>query len=588
MLERWRAAHQAQLGRLRADAPWLLGLILVAAAYYGIYFRCGFNLSDEGSVALLSQRILQGERPLADLMLGYNVLWFYPIVGLFWLCGVSVLAMKIYFFALATLSSLLGFASIRKISGHRLYAFIVGLILIAIPGTSYRVYLPLLVIVNSYCLLRLIWSQGWTWLVIGGLLLGITFLLRIDLGIFFSIIWLGTTLLRSFVPRDSAAKSPHPLLAALLMASIAIAVHLPFYLYAEKQGFGPNFLQQYTDSYGVIRSGLARGFPKSAPANPPRPILAVNASADSPPSDSVAALPKSAKPAADGSKTLGRKPVEQIWKAKKWRTRIHAFVTYAPIVSAGMALILTLIIGARQIRRREPEAARRCLSTLMIVGAALTLFPQFFGFRPDMSHLAEFMPGFVVAAAGSVFYFSEEIRRQSGLRLLQLGSGVACLFLVLHTGIWCLFAFFQSGAGTISMRIGRNVPFKAANGVDVLLSAEDYQGYSKIRDLVAAHSKPGEYVVCYPYSPGINVLCDRPTYEWSLYVDNAVRAKDFDAKTIAKIEARKPAVIVLDDWAINQTEESRFSVWARGTQAYVASNYRLEGTHLGHQIYVRR
>ena len=45
-----------------------------------------------------------GDVPMRDVELGYNVLWFWPIVGLFKLAGVNFLLMRGYFFALSTIS----------------------------------------------------------------------------------------------------------------------------------------------------------------------------------------------------------------------------------------------------------------------------------------------------------------------------------------------------------------------------------------------------------------------------------------------------------------------------------------------------
>jgi hypothetical protein len=58
-------------------------LLIVAGFYYGSYYRHSINFRDEGgTVALLAKRLLDGERPFLDVVLGYNVLWFYPIVAL--------------------------------------------------------------------------------------------------------------------------------------------------------------------------------------------------------------------------------------------------------------------------------------------------------------------------------------------------------------------------------------------------------------------------------------------------------------------------------------------------------------------------
>jgi hypothetical protein len=604
MPENWRAVLRAWPGHLRQGrAPGILGLILVAAGYYGLYFRCGFNFSDEGSVALLSQRLLQGERPFVDLMLGYNVLWFYPVVALFWLFGVNVVAMKVFFFALATLSALLGYAIVEKVTGQRVYAFCVALILIALPSTSYRVYLPLLVMVNTFFLLRLIWTKSWLPIVLGGIVLGLTFLVRIDLGIFFSVLWLGTVCLRFIAPQEPGLKRWHVIPALTAIGLGVLVVHWPVYLQAKANGFEGKFVQQYTNSYRIMRDGILPGHPKPAPTNPPvlpvaalpdnlPPVVdapaAITAPATVPatPAEPVVIAAPVVPPAPAASRTtLGRKPLEQIWQAKKLKAKMGAFVIYAPILSLGALLVWGLVAGLRQLSLRQPDAYPRVLTVLVLVGGALTLFPQFFGFRPDLSHLAEFMPGFVVATAACGYYVFQELRSRKGI-----ARGVAvvlCSLLALHVSVWVVYAFPQRGAGSIALGRGRNVPFRAENGVDILVNAEEFAGYSAIRDTISAHSKPGEYVVCYPYSPGINVLSNRPTYEWSLYVDNAIRSRDFDARTIAKIVANNPAVIVLNDWAVNRSADSRFSVWAQPTQEYVQKHYVLAGTYLDYQIYTR-
>jgi hypothetical protein len=38
-------------------------LIFFALAYYSLIYRYGLNLADEGNVALISQRLMCGERP---------------------------------------------------------------------------------------------------------------------------------------------------------------------------------------------------------------------------------------------------------------------------------------------------------------------------------------------------------------------------------------------------------------------------------------------------------------------------------------------------------------------------------------------
>src|SRR5579884_3589536 len=66
-----------QSDRFSKWAPF--ALLVFALIYFGTYTRYWFSLTDEGGTAgVIAMRILAGERPLRDIFLGYNVLWFYP------------------------------------------------------------------------------------------------------------------------------------------------------------------------------------------------------------------------------------------------------------------------------------------------------------------------------------------------------------------------------------------------------------------------------------------------------------------------------------------------------------------------------
>src|SRR5688572_19141676 len=89
---------------------WLIVLLAIALGYYASYYRYGIGFRDEGqTVAFGAQRLLNGERPFEDVFLGYNVLWFYPVVALYDLFGVSYVLLRGWCFALSTLTAVLGF-----------------------------------------------------------------------------------------------------------------------------------------------------------------------------------------------------------------------------------------------------------------------------------------------------------------------------------------------------------------------------------------------------------------------------------------------------------------------------------------------
>src|ERR1700732_3348323 len=106
-------------------------LVLFAILYYSLIYRYGLNLADEGNVALISQRLMHGERPFRDISLGYNVLLFYPISTLFKVFGANLLLMRAYFYAISTGSGLIAFFLLRRLDAPLWPAFTPGFIVIS-------------------------------------------------------------------------------------------------------------------------------------------------------------------------------------------------------------------------------------------------------------------------------------------------------------------------------------------------------------------------------------------------------------------------------------------------------------------------
>src|SRR2546425_8483411 len=216
-------------------------LAVIGAGYYSLYFRSGFNLADEGNVALLSKMLLEGKRPFLDVALNYNLLWFYPIVALFKVFGVSLVVMKVYFFTLALITALFGYLTVNKVTGKPWLAFLAGLLLVAIPGTPYRTYIPLLAVANGYLLARAALLSPATWnywmsVLAGAVALGLTFLVRVEVGLFFSLLWVGLTVCRVFDARINwIAKALYAPGNLLLIALVAWLVHVPVYRHAQSE-----------------------------------------------------------------------------------------------------------------------------------------------------------------------------------------------------------------------------------------------------------------------------------------------------------------------------------------------------------------
>jgi len=69
-------------GHARSWAPAIL--VLFALFYYGSYALSGLARAGEGgTIAVIAQRIDEGQRPIVDTFLGYNILWYYPVAWLF-------------------------------------------------------------------------------------------------------------------------------------------------------------------------------------------------------------------------------------------------------------------------------------------------------------------------------------------------------------------------------------------------------------------------------------------------------------------------------------------------------------------------
>jgi hypothetical protein len=251
---------------------------------------------------------------------------------------------------------------------------------------------------------------------------------------------------------------------------------------------------------------------------------------------------------------------------------------YAPILGFGILIPWALYRLWRERAAQDHRAFSRALGALLLLGASLTTFPQYFFFRPDSPHLSEFSPGYWVAAAGTCLLLGHW--RSWGTRLL-------ILLLSIHAGAYLWRMLPDRWTGTIWVRKSRTFRFRAANGVDVLLSRRELEGVSEIKRLVEENSKPGEYLVAYPYHPTVNVLTDRPTYEKNVYIDNATSHADWDLEAIKRFEQYRPAVIVLSDWDVNGTRESRFSVWAERAKTWAQTHYTFQGSYLEMEIYTR-
>ena len=362
--------------------------------------------------------------------------------------------------------------------------------------------------------------------------------------------------------------------ALLALAALVLLLHWPVYLDAHRRGFAWPFVRQYADwsasFVAQVRQRLATPLPPA-------------------PAKDTGDAPAAARPAGPlivpASETLARKSLAALLRAATPEERNLTLLLYAPLLSLGLLISWSTVRLFTTWRRRETEAGAAALGALLLLGGALTDFPQYFFFRPDSPHLSEFSPGFWVATAGSLLLLATTGQMRSRYR----PTAVALLALLLsaHAGLYLWRMLPDRFTGTVSARYNRTVLFQGENGVNVYVTRHEIGGLRKIQEIVRDHTLREDYLVAYPYHPIFNVLTDRRTYERNVYVDNAIAEPGWNAGAIARLERYRPAVVILSDWEINGTPKSRFSVWAAPTRQWIQEHYTLQGSYLNYEIYTR-
>ncbi|MDD5200739.1 MAG: hypothetical protein PHC88_13160 [Terrimicrobiaceae bacterium] len=580
--------------RQRTDA-WLrawgpLVLLVFAIVYYGQYYRSGLNPGGEGgTVAVIAMRLNEGWLPIKDTFLGYNVMWFYPVAWLFRLTGPDYIALRIYFFVLCALSGLLGFLIVRRVTGHGWYALGVGLLILTIPGMLFRNYMGLLPLLNAWALLHAFVfaapSARWQWVrfAVAGLALGVTYLVRVDVGIFFTAIYIGLAALYPLGVRGRFLRRlPVAVGGAAVCALAAIAIQAPFFIDAQRRGFGPEFAGQYLGMWGKIKYEAAGKFS--------RPQASRTTANGSWTPVRFKKFEKNSTHTGQAKRDEGTRPrpaLRDVFKQASFSDAAFILILHLPILVSVLLMVVAGGALAWALAARNPTLKESALVSLVTLGSALTLFPQYFFFRPDTPHLSEFMIPFLVAMACASFF---ALRRMAATRSWFVR--VACLgFVVLcatDAALYFLQSFPKESAGTIAASRKRSYELVADNGVRVLVKHGERPWMQALHDTVVRFSAPDEWVVALPYSPTINFMTNRRSYLENLYVDNATAPRDFLRRTVSGIERFRPAVIVIDQRAINNTEFSRFRNWAAPAYDYIRSHYtRIPGDFDSNEIYVR-
>jgi hypothetical protein len=200
-----------------------------------------------------------------DTFLGYNVMWVYPVAWLFQITGPDYTVLRVFFFALCTLTGVMAFLVVRRVTGSGWFSVLAALGPVLIPGMIFRNYMAFIVMLNMLMLLQAYVFEQTTkmrqvfWMAAAGAALGLTYLLRIDLGAFFTVMNLGLILLFPLGRRQQTGPALWLASAGATLAVLMfLATHAPFYFDAVKRGYAEAFTAQYTSWIGMVRFLSAR------------------------------------------------------------------------------------------------------------------------------------------------------------------------------------------------------------------------------------------------------------------------------------------------------------------------------------------
>jgi hypothetical protein len=228
--------------------------------------------------------------------------------------------------------------------------------------------------------------------------------------------------------------------------------------------------------------------------------------------------------------------------------------------------------------RRRVDPLAYCAQMLVVLVAGAAALPHYFFYRPDLSHVANFMPGFTVLAGVFMWQLGGRTRRRA-----LIAVPIAAML-----GLYLWTALTQEGSGSIAGTFARTERFSGANGVNVRVYPGEKALLEDLKAVIEANSAPGDAIVCVPYCPGIAFMTGRRLLFREQYVDDTLPSRDpqwIDRAIAVTVEKRPPVVIVMD-WAINGTDISRFSRWAAPYMETLESLARQKLERPGFSIYL--
>ena len=531
-------------------------VVACAAMYYWLYIDATFNIADDGSYAQVVYELRHGIDP-HRLQLSYGIAWFKLGQFLFWLTGNSYLTAEALFHGALAIVAGLVFVVVGRLTRNPWLALAGGALTAAAPAFPATAFYAVSTMLNLFCQMALAcrWRTLRAWDVVpAAVALAVTFQIRPDFGYFFAIP-LGALLLLSGGIQGGR------IFGQLLGAALAafISAHIPLAVDGLRHGYFDLVIANYL-RYPALLWYLLETALNS-------PAVADNGGAGA---------------------VLARTPLSALWHGPLSAAK-SALTLYAPVAGIGLFVACHAAWAVGSWRRGQGAVAfDRLIIAGVLLASALASFPHYFLFRPDLAHVANFMAGYTVLALVLV----GDVARKAGQAHGLLARGArAVVLLVVLTGLagYGWVGLTEQGSGSITVAQGRTQRFIAANGVDVRLTENEHALYSWLYAQITENSRNDDPIICVPFCPGIAFMTGRRMLLGDFYVDDALllREPDWIDRAIAASRASAVPVVVVQDWAINGTNQSRFVVWARRYIDFLdAAGYR-RVTLSDYTVYIR-
>ncbi len=522
----------------------------VSAAYYALYLNVGFSPADDGNYAQIAYELYLGT-PVEDLTLSYGLVWFKLGEILFDLFGPSYLSVKIIFFTAIAITNVLLFYTVLTMTGSRRLALAMTAVTLTVPAFPATAFYSLCILMNAAAQMRFAARMPGDTIkdaVIAGAVLSVSFLIRPDFGYIWTvplILLLGLSAVRR------GGKIAFGRLAAAAAVGF-IAIQVPALIIAWDSGLLSSVLAPYL-SYPAMMADYAFTGLRSLLPGHTQELSGV------------------------GATTLQRPPLAALVSTEAGNSSL-AILIYAPLL---FMLLSVGLVGTKLLKQGRDVDVRLTAKSLVALFAAGAAFPHYFFYRPDISHVANFMPGYMVLTAALIWQLKNTTR---GKLATTLTGGA----LTLHLGLYVWVGVQTQGTGSIAVKAGRTESFVAENGINTSVSAFEKQHYEFLRDIILENSAPGDSIVCVPYCPGIAFMTARRMLFSNFYVDDSTLINDpqWISDAITKTRANRPPVVIVMDWAINGTEISRFENWAVTYVEFLKENAREQIAKPGLTLYL--